>query len=118
MKAWLAGVIAEVESGLFGVVTGRVTLLVVGMFSESGVRGATSLLFLDGDGVTGSLGCKNRGGAEARPWTRGFLGVTAFGLKIGEGNALSKTTGRGCGRLGVTDAKPSGPDNRGRLDGV
>ena len=90
------------------------TLLVVGMFSESRTREVDPLLLLDGDGVTGTSGGKNRGGTETRAWTRGFLGVTAFRL---ERNALSKATGRSLGRLGVVEANPSGSKSRGRLDG-
>ena len=112
-KACFTGVTADVESGLLGVVWWRVALLVVGMFSDSRIREADSLLLLDGDGVTGTSGGKNRGGTETRAWTRGFLGVAAFGL---EGNALSNTTGRGLGRLGVVEANPSGSNSRGRLD--
>ena len=116
-KACFTGVIADVESGFLGVVTCRVTLLVVGMFSESRIREADALLVFDGDGVAGTSGGKNRGGTETRDWTSGFLGVTAVGLKIWEGNALSKATGRGLGRLGVVEANPSGSNSRGRLDG-
>ena len=116
-KACFTGVTADVESGFLGVVICRVALLVVGMFSESRIDGADSLLLLDGDGVMGTSGGKNRGGTETRGWTRGFLGVTALGLKICEGNAFSKTTGRGFGRLGVVEANPSGSNSRGRLDG-
>ena len=89
-------------------------LLVVGIFSESRIREADPLLLLDGDGVTGVSGGKNCGGAETRAWMRGSLGVTAFGL---ERNALSKTTGRGLGRLGVVEVNPPGPNSRGRLGG-
>lgn len=115
-KACLTGVTADVESGFLGVVTGSVTLLVVGMFSESGIREVESVFLLDGDGVTGGLGGKNRGGAETRACARGFLGVTAIGFKICGGNALSKIAGRSWGRLGVVDVNPSGPNSRGRLD--
>jgi len=113
-NACFTGVTADAESGLLGVVWRRVALLVVGMFSESRTREADSLLLLDGDGVTGASSGKNRGGAETRAWTRGLLGVTAFGLK---GNALSNTTGRGLGRLGVAEANPSGSKSRSRLAG-
>jgi hypothetical protein len=116
-KACLTGVTMDVESGFLGVVMGRVTLLVVGMFSESGIREVGSLLLLDGDGVTGGFGGKNRGAAETRAWTRGFLGVTAVGLKICGGNALSKIAGRSWGRLGVVEVNPSGSNSRGRLGG-
>ena len=116
-KACFTGVTAEVESGFLGVVTGRVALLVVGMFSESRIDGADSLLRLDGEGVMGTSGGRNRGGTETRGWTRGFLGVTTLSLNICEGNAFSKTTGRDLGRLGVVEANPSGSNSRGRLDG-
>ena len=85
---------ADVESGFLGVVTGSVALLVVGMFSESRIREADPLLLLDGDGVTGVSGGRNRGGAETRACMGGFLGVTALCLKICGGNGLSKTIGR------------------------
>ena len=66
-KACLAGVTAEIESGFFGVaVACRIGLLVVGIFSDSRIWEAGSLLFLDGDGVTGASSGKNRGGAETR----------------------------------------------------
>ena len=65
-KACLPGVTADVESGFLGVVTSKVTLLVVGMFSESRICGADSLLLLDGDGVTGTSSGKNRGGTATR----------------------------------------------------
>ena len=87
------------------------------MFSESRIDGADSLLLLDGDGVAGTPNGRNRGGTETRGWARGFLGVTVLGLNVCEGNALSKTTGRGLGRLGVVEANPSGSNSRGRLDG-
>jgi hypothetical protein len=117
-KACLTGVTADVESGFLGVVTCRVALLIVGIFSESRICGADSLFLLDGDGVTGTSGGKNRGGTETGALTRGFLGVTALDLKICEGNALSKTAGRSLGRLGVVEANPSGSNcRRGRLDG-
>lgn len=93
-KARLAGVTADVESGFLGVVVCRIALLVVGMFSESRLCAAGSLLFFDGDGVTGASSGKNRGGAETRALVRGFLGVTASGLSISEENAFSKTAGR------------------------
>lgn len=115
-NACLTGVTAEVESGFFGVVNCGMALLVEGTFSESRICDADSLLFLDGDGVTGVLGGKNRGGAETRGLTNGFLGVTALGLKTCGGNALSKIAGRIWGRLGVVEVKPSGPNSRGRLD--
>ena len=105
---------ADVDSGFLGVVTWGVALLVVVMFSEGRTREADPLLLLDGEGVTGISGGRSRGGTETRARTRGFLGVTALGLK---GNALSKTTGRGLGRLGVVEANPSGSNSRGRLDG-
>jgi hypothetical protein len=92
-KACFTGVTADVESGFLGVVTCRMALLVVGIFSESRIDGADSLLLLDGDGVTGTSSSKNRGGTETRGRTRGFSGVTALCLKTCEGNALSKTTG-------------------------
>lgn len=92
-KACFTGVTADVESGFLGVVTCRTALLVVGMFSESRIDGADSLLLLDGDGVVGTPSGRNRGGTETRGWARGFLGVTVLGLKICEGNALSKMTG-------------------------
>jgi hypothetical protein len=116
-KAFLTGVTMAVESGFLGVVIGRVTLLVVGIFSESGIREAGSILLLDGDGATEASGGKNRGGAETRAWIRGFLGVTACGLNICKGNAFSKTAGRSWGRLGVAEVNPSGSNSRGRLDG-
>ena len=112
-KACFTGVTTDVESGFLGVVC----LPVVGIFSESRVYEVDSLLLLEGDGVAGALGGKNRGGAETRAWTRGFLGVTALGLRISEGNAFSKTTGRSLGRIGVVETNPSGSNNRGRLDG-
>ena len=111
-KACFTGETAAAENGFLGVVT----LLVVGMFSEIRTREADSLLLLDGDGVAGTSGGKNRGGAEMRDWTRGFLGVTVFGLEACKGNALSKTTGRSLGRLGVVEVNPSGSNRRGRLD--
>ena len=113
-KACFTGVTADVDCGFLGVVWWRMALLVVGIFSESRIREDDPLLLLDGDGVTGTSGGRNRGGAETRAWMRGFLGVTAFGLK---GNALSKITGRGLGRLGVVEVKPSGSNSRGRLGG-
>ena len=116
-KACFAGVTADAESGFFGVVRCRVALLVVGMLSKSRICGADSLLLLEGDGVTGTSGGKNRGGTETRALTRGFFGVAASGLKICKGNALSKGTGRGLGRLGVVETNPSGSNSRGRLDG-
>lgn len=83
-KACLTGVTADVESGFLGVVMCRVTLLVVGMFSEGRMCGTDSLLLLDGDGVTATSGGKNCGGMEMRVWTGGFLGVTALGLEFCE----------------------------------
>lgn len=115
-NACLAGEMAEVESGFFGV-TCRIALFVAEMFSESRIRGADSPFFLDGDGVTGSFGGKNRGGAETRAWATGFFGVIVLSPKARGRNAFSKTAGRGWGRLGVADANPSGPNSRGRLDG-
>ena len=90
----MTGVTADVESGFLGVVTGSAALLVVGMFSESRICEADSLLLLDGDGVTDVLSGRNRGGAETRAWMRGFLGVTALGLNVCGENGLGKTTGR------------------------
>jgi len=116
-KACFTGVTADVESGFLGVVACRVALLVVGIFSESRIDGADSLLLLDGDGVVGTSSGRNRGGTETRGWARGFLGVATSGLKICEGNALSNTTGRSLGRLGVVEENPSGSNSRGRLDG-
>lgn len=116
-KACLTGVTAEVEIGFFGVVCRSVTLLVVGIFSESRICDANSLLFLDGEKVTAASGGKNRGGPETRGWASGFLGVTVLSLKAGGRNAFSKKTGRGWGCLGVVEVNPSGPDSRGRLDG-
>ena len=116
-KACLTGVMAEVERGLLGVVACNVTLLDVGIFSESGTRGADSLLFLCGDGATGGSGGKNRGGTETRALVRGFLEVTGLGLKICGENGFSKTGGRRGGRLGALEVKPSGSKSRRRLDG-
>ena len=116
-KACFTGVTTDVESGFLGVLTSSVTLLVVGMFSESRIREADSFLLLDGDKATDTSGGKNRGGTETRAWTRGFLGVTASGLKIRGGNALSNMIGPGLGRLGVVETNPSGSNSRGRLDG-
>ena len=115
-KACFTGIAADVESGFLGVVTCKVTLLVVGIFSESRIDGADSLLLLDGDGVMGTSSGKKRGGTETCDWTRGFFGVTALGLGICGGNAFSKTTCRGLGRLGVVETNPSGSNSRGRLD--
>lgn len=116
-KACFTGVTADVESGFFGVVACSVALLVAGMFSESRTCEVDSRLLLDGDGVTGTAGGKNCGGMETRFWTRGFFGVTALGWKISDANDLSKTTGRGLGRLGVVETNPSDSNSRGRLDG-
>lgn len=116
-KACFTGVTADAESGFLGVATCRVALLVVGVFSESRTRDADSLLHLDGDGAMDTSGDKNRGGTETRACTRGFLGVIALGRKISGTNALSKTTGRGLGRLGVVEINPSGSNSRGLLDG-
>jgi hypothetical protein len=98
-KPCFAGVMAEVESGFLGVVACKVTLLVVGMFSEIRICELDSLLFLYGEGETGASGGKNRGGTETRDLATGFFGVTVLCLKIWGWNAFSKTAGRSWGRL-------------------
>lgn len=116
-NACSTGVTTDVERSFLGVVRFRVALFVVRIFSEGCIWGDDPILLLDGDEVAGTSGGKNRGGTETRVWTRGFFGVTAAGLNICEGNALSKTTDRVLGRVGVVEVNPSGSNSRGRLEG-